>query len=66
MRQVWIPLSVKADSEESAKMQADLIGRSSKTKDVVVDGCKVTYKHLTWQDGYDYEGELDEKYKLDR
>ena len=43
MRQVWIPLSVKADSEESAKMQADLINRNSNTKDVVVDGCKVTY-----------------------
>ena len=59
MRQVWIPLSVKADSEESAKMQADLINRNSNTKDVVVDGCKVTYKQLTWQDGYDKE-DLDE------
>lgn len=40
-------------------MQADLIKRSSKTKDVVVEGCRVKYKHLTWKDGYDKEG-LDE------
>ena len=59
MRQVWIPLSIKCESEESAKMQADLIKRSSKIKDVVVEGCKVKYDHLTWQDGYDKEG-LDE------
>lgn len=55
MRQVWIPLSIKCESERSANMQADLIKRSSKTKDVVIAGCKVTYKHLTWQDGYDKE-----------
>ena len=61
MQQVWIPLSIKCDSEESAKMQADLIDRNSNTKDVVVEGCKVKYKHLTWKDGFDYEGELDEE-----
>ncbi len=59
MRQVWIPLSVKCESEKSANMQADLIKQSSKTKGVVVEGCKVKYKHLTWQDGYDKE-ELDD------
>lgn len=41
-------------------MQADLIKRSSKTKDVVVEGCKVKYKQITWQDGYYKEG-LDEE-----
>ena len=56
MRQVWIPLSIKCESESAANMQADLIKRSSKTKDVVVEGCKVKYKQLTWQDGYDKEG----------
>ena len=55
MRQVWIPLSVKCESEEAANMQADLIKRSSKTKDVVIEGCRVKYKHVTWQDGYDKE-----------
>lgn len=55
MRQVWIPLSIKCESERSATMQADLIKRSSKTKDVVIEGCKVKYKQLTWQDGYDKE-----------
>lgn len=61
MQQAWIPLSIKCDSEKAANMQADLIDRNSNTKDVVVDGCKVTYKHLTWQDGYCYEGGLDEE-----
>lgn len=56
MQQVWIPLSIKCQSEEAAVMQADLIKRSSKTKDVVIEGCKVKYKHLTWKDGYDKEG----------
>lgn len=55
MRQVWIPLSIKCESESAANMQADLIKRSSKTKDVVIEGCKVKYKQLTWQDGYDKE-----------
>lgn len=55
MQQVWIPLSITYQSEEAATMQADLIKRSSKTKDVVIEGCKVKYKHLTWQDGYDKE-----------
>jgi hypothetical protein len=55
MRQVWIPLSIKCESESAANMQADLIKRSSKTKDVVIEGCKVKYKQLTWQDGCDKE-----------
>ena len=55
MRQVWIPLSITCESEEAANMQADLIKRSSKTKDVVIEGCEVKYKHITWQDGYDKE-----------
>ena len=60
MRQLWIPLSVKCESEKAANMQADLIKRSSKTKDVVVEGCKVKYKQITWQDGY-YKEVLDEE-----
>lgn len=60
MRQAWISLSIKCESEKVANMQADLIKRSSKVKDVSVNGCKVTYKHLTWKDGYDKEG-LDEE-----
>lgn len=33
-------------------MQADFFKQSGRIKDVAVEGCKVTYKQLTWV-GYD-------------
>lgn len=59
MRQVWNPLQVKAGSLEDAKQKAMVIDRSCNTKDVTAYPDKVTYKQLTWEDGYDHEYQQD-------
>ena len=51
MKQVWLNLSVKADSLEDAKQKAEVIGHNCNVKDVTAYADKVTYKQLTWDNG---------------
>jgi len=55
MKQVWLLMTIRCSSESEAVEQAQAVDRSSKTKDVVVEGTVVKYKQLTWKDGYDKE-----------
>ena len=59
MQQVWLSMSIPCESERAAIERAQIVERSDKTKDVVVEGNVVKYKQLTWQDGYNKE-DLDE------
>lgn len=55
MKQVWLLMTIRCSSEAEAVERAQTVDRSSKTKDVVVEGTVVKYKQLTWKDGYDKE-----------
>lgn len=55
MKQVWLLMTIRCGSEAEAVERAQTIDRSTKTKDVVVEGTVVKYKQLTWKDGYDKE-----------
>lgn len=55
MQQVWLSMSIPCESEQAAIERAQIVDRSDKTKDVVVEGNVVKYKQLTWQDGYNKE-----------
>lgn len=55
MKQVWLLMTIRCSSEAEAVERAQTVDRSSKTKDVVVEGTVVKYRQLTWKDGYDKE-----------
>tara|TARA_Y100001960_G_C14449341_1_gene716524 strand:+ start:376 stop:555 length:180 start_codon:yes stop_codon:yes gene_type:complete len=55
MKQVWLLMTIRCSSKAEAAERAQTVERSSKTKNVVVEGTVVKYEQLTWKDGYDKE-----------